>query len=92
MKSKALQHFVLVVTPASLERPVIRSEIRLARLTLDVLALRQVASERKLNVGKRAGPVSRQGWKPARAETPSAPCTTARPGEDAHNSTVTLVC
>jgi hypothetical protein len=31
LKSKALQHFVLVVTPAALESPVVRREIRLAR-------------------------------------------------------------
>ena len=31
LKSKALDHFVLVVTPAALSRPVVRREIRLAR-------------------------------------------------------------
>jgi TIR domain len=31
LKSKSLQHFVLVVTPAALESPVVRREIRLAR-------------------------------------------------------------
>src|SRR5208337_1525691 len=31
LKSKALQHFVLVVTPAALKRPYVRREIRLAR-------------------------------------------------------------
>jgi hypothetical protein len=31
LKSKALQHFVLVVTPAALASPVVRREIRLAR-------------------------------------------------------------
>jgi TIR domain/NB-ARC domain/APAF-1 helical domain len=31
LKSKALQHFILVVTPASLASPVVRREIRLAR-------------------------------------------------------------
>ena len=31
LKSKALQHFILVVTPASLGSPVVRREIRLAR-------------------------------------------------------------
>jgi TIR domain len=31
LKSKALQHFVLVVTQAALESPVVRREIRLAR-------------------------------------------------------------
>src|SRR5262245_61079369 len=31
LKSKALQHFVLVVTPGVLARPVVRREIRLAR-------------------------------------------------------------
>src|SRR5215468_3131756 len=31
LKSKVLQHFVFVVTPASLESPVVRREIRLAR-------------------------------------------------------------
>jgi hypothetical protein len=31
------------------------------------------------HVGKRAGPVSCQGWKPARAEAPSSPFATARP-------------
>jgi hypothetical protein len=31
LKSKALQHFVLAVTPAALESPVVRREIRLAR-------------------------------------------------------------
>ncbi len=31
LKSKALQHFVLIVTPAALGSPVVRREIRLAR-------------------------------------------------------------
>jgi hypothetical protein len=31
LKSKALQHFVFVVTPAALASPVVRREIRLAR-------------------------------------------------------------
>src|SRR5262245_41269306 len=31
LRSKALQHFVLVVTPAALASPVVRREIRLAR-------------------------------------------------------------
>src|SRR5271170_7752669 len=31
IRSKALQHFVLVVTPAALASPVVRREIRLAR-------------------------------------------------------------
>jgi hypothetical protein len=31
LKSKALQHFILVVTPAALESPIVRREIRLAR-------------------------------------------------------------
>ena len=31
LKSKPLQHFVLVVTPAALASPVVRREIRLAR-------------------------------------------------------------
>jgi hypothetical protein len=31
LKSKALQHFILVVTPAALASPVVRREIRLAR-------------------------------------------------------------
>src|SRR5262249_25664096 len=31
LKSKALQHFVLVITPAALASPVVRREIRLAR-------------------------------------------------------------
>src|SRR6266481_4071173 len=31
LKSKTLQHFVLVVTPAALASPVVRREIRLAR-------------------------------------------------------------
>jgi hypothetical protein len=31
LKSKALQHFVLIVTPAALQSPVVRREIRLAR-------------------------------------------------------------
>src|SRR5271170_4568005 len=31
LKSRALQHFILVVTPAALESPVVRREIRLAR-------------------------------------------------------------
>ena len=31
LRSKALQHFILVVTPASLASPVVRREIRLAR-------------------------------------------------------------
>jgi WD40 repeat protein len=31
LRSKALQHFILVVTPASLESPYVRREIRLAR-------------------------------------------------------------
>jgi WD40 repeat protein len=31
LKSKALQHFVLVLTPAALENPVVRRELRLAR-------------------------------------------------------------
>jgi hypothetical protein len=31
LKSNALQHFVLVVTPAALASPVVRREIRLAR-------------------------------------------------------------
>ena len=31
LKSKGLQHFILVVTPAALASPVVRREIRLAR-------------------------------------------------------------
>jgi hypothetical protein len=31
LKSKALEHFILVVTSAALESPVVRREIRLAR-------------------------------------------------------------
>ena len=31
LKSKSLQHFVLIVTPAALASPVVRREIRLAR-------------------------------------------------------------
>jgi hypothetical protein len=31
LKSKALQHFILIVTPAALESPIVRREIRLAR-------------------------------------------------------------
>ena len=31
LKSKALQHFILVVTPGALASPVVRREIRLAR-------------------------------------------------------------
>ena len=31
LKSKALQHFVLIVTPSGLASPVVRREIRLAR-------------------------------------------------------------
>jgi TIR domain len=31
LKSKALRHFVLIVTPAALASPVVRREIRLAR-------------------------------------------------------------
>ena len=31
IRSKALQHFVLIVTPAALANPVVRREIRLAR-------------------------------------------------------------
>ena len=31
IRSKALQHFVLVVTPAALASPIVRREIRLAR-------------------------------------------------------------
>jgi hypothetical protein len=31
LKSKALQHFILIITPAALDSPFVRSEIRLAR-------------------------------------------------------------
>src|SRR5215470_16289073 len=31
IRSKTMQHFVLVVTPAGLESPIVRREIRLAR-------------------------------------------------------------